>query len=374
MYIYRYPFFFRYFSHLKETIKDVPAESLLNYDETNFTDDPGVRKLVFARGVKHPERIQNYSKGAISVMFSATSSGKLLPPFVVYKAQRLWRNWCQGGPKKCRYAQTVSGWFDAPSFEEWFITVVLPWAKERSGKKVIIGDNLSSHISPGVAKKCTENNISFVFLPANSTHITQPLDVAVFRPIKGAWRKIVEEYKTRNPTSTSLEKSAFPGLLKRLIEDLTESGALERNVKAGFAATGICPFDPDKVLSKLPDHDLESSRASISDSLLNFLQSSRKRETGRKEKRRKLNVPAGKSVSEADFHQEDAPETDDDNENQDLDTDTSGDEDVNDVRTNDIYQGDWLVILYDSWCLGQVVEQNAGNLKVKFMEQVQCNR
>ena len=56
--------------------------------------------------------------------------------------------------------------------------VVVPWARKKEGKKVVIGDNLFSHFSTDVLMLCKDHNISFVSLVANSTHISQPLDVA----------------------------------------------------------------------------------------------------------------------------------------------------------------------------------------------------
>jgi hypothetical protein len=35
----------------------------------------------------------------------------------------------------------------------------------------------------------------FCFLPENSTHILQPLDVAVFAPLKRRWRDVLEKWK-----------------------------------------------------------------------------------------------------------------------------------------------------------------------------------
>jgi hypothetical protein len=63
--------------------------------------------------------------------------------------------------------------------------------------KVLIGDNLASHISINVINACTNNNIRFVLLPPNSTHLTQPLDLCCFRPIKAAWRRILKKWKTK---------------------------------------------------------------------------------------------------------------------------------------------------------------------------------
>jgi hypothetical protein len=48
-------------------------------------------------------------------------------------------------------------------------------------------------LSPEVIKLSEKYNIDFIFLPPNSTHITQPLDVAFFRPLKGSWRALLHD-------------------------------------------------------------------------------------------------------------------------------------------------------------------------------------
>ncbi len=61
--------------------------------------------------------------------------------------------------------------------------------------KVLIGDNLAAHMSPFVTELCAKHNIRFCFLPENSTHILQPLDVSVFGPMKREWRAILRNWK-----------------------------------------------------------------------------------------------------------------------------------------------------------------------------------
>jgi hypothetical protein len=143
-----------YFSNLKEQVSNIPASHILNYDETNFTNHPKSKKLIFKTKTKRPERILNSTKTSFSVMFTITSDGLCLPPYVVYKAEALWNKWTEGGPKGCRYNRTASGWFDAATFKDWFTTVMVPWAKKLSGLKVVIGNNLSSHFSVDVLNKC----------------------------------------------------------------------------------------------------------------------------------------------------------------------------------------------------------------------------
>lgn len=200
-----------YFDNLENAIRDVSPAAIINYDETCFVDDPGKKKVVVRRGTKHPERVMDSTKTATSVMFSVSASGELLPPFVVYKSEHLYELWMHNGPKGTRYGRNKSGWFDQPLFDEWFTNIALPYLRRQDGDRVVIGDNLASHLSFHVIQLCEENNIRFCFLPPNSTHLTQPLDVAVFRLIKTSWRQKLEKWKKKN--KGSLPKQYFPSLL-----------------------------------------------------------------------------------------------------------------------------------------------------------------
>ena len=111
----------KYFENLRTSFKDVPAANIVNYDETNVTDDPGKKTCFFRRGTKYPERTMNHSKSSISLMFAGAASGELLPVYVVYKAEHLWDTWTQGGPPGTRYNRSKSGWFDSNCFEDWFL-------------------------------------------------------------------------------------------------------------------------------------------------------------------------------------------------------------------------------------------------------------
>lgn len=101
-----------YFDILETSLEGVPPENIINFDETNFTDDPGKSKVVVKRGCKHPERIIDSSKTSIPVMMAGSASGKSLPPYVCYKAEHMWDTWTANGPKGARYNRSKSGWFD----------------------------------------------------------------------------------------------------------------------------------------------------------------------------------------------------------------------------------------------------------------------
>lgn len=76
-------------------------------------------------------------------MMCGNAIGEMLPPYIVYKAKGLWEPWTQNGPKNCRYNTSLSGWFDANIFQDWFEKTLIHHLKKKPGKKVVIGDNLS---------------------------------------------------------------------------------------------------------------------------------------------------------------------------------------------------------------------------------------
>lgn len=152
-----------YFDNLGESMKDIPPTNILNYDETNLSDDPGKKRVIVKRGTKYPERVMNSSKSSTSVMYAATGDGTILPPYVVYKAKEMYSTWVENGPSGARYNRSKSGWFDGICFEDWLLTIAIPYLKRLPGKKLMIGDNLSSHLSMEAVRVCSEHNISLVF-------------------------------------------------------------------------------------------------------------------------------------------------------------------------------------------------------------------
>lgn len=80
-----------------------------------------------------------------------------------------------------------SGWFDMKLFELWFFKLLLPHVdanREKNETVVVLGDNLTSHISAEVVRAEIKNNIYFIAFFPNATHQLQPLDLGVFGPIK----------------------------------------------------------------------------------------------------------------------------------------------------------------------------------------------
>jgi len=235
-----------------------------------------------------------------------SSGGILLPPYIVYKSGSLWESWTIGGPrgspwcsdpccsKGSRFNCTSHGWIDANTFKYWFFTTFLLHAKRLTGRKILIGDNLASHFNSDVIKECEDSQIDFVCLPKYSTHLTQPLDVCFFRPLKQAWRYTLNKWKNNNTRLYGIPKSTFPSLVRECLERINDVGCISDNLKSGFRATGIYPTDTHVILQKVPR---ETNPDDINDTVTNYLKGQRFEKTDKYVRRKK--IAPGQSVTSA---------------------------------------------------------------------------
>ena len=169
----------------------------------------------------------------------------------------------------------------------------------------MVGDNLSSHFSSEVLDLC-KKEISFVCLEPNSTHLSQPLDVAFYWPLKHKWRKILKELKLHNSRQATLPKDAFPRLLKQLEESLNL-----KNLVSGFKTCGICPLNAQELLRKLPSQSLpEDINNSVSNVALEQLRSMRApTENNKAPRRKRIAIEPKKSISSRDLESNDSEES-----------------------------------------------------------------
>lgn len=401
---------------LSRSLEGIRPDAIFNYDESNLSDDPGKKLMIFKRGVKYPDNVVNFSKSAVSIMLCVSASGICLPPYVVYKAAHIWDTWRIGGPKgkpfctdKCcsrgsRYNRSNHGWFDAVCFVDWFKMCFLPHAIKIPGPKALLGDNLSSHFTTEVLNLCETHNIRFICLPPNATHLCQPLDVSFFGPMKTTWRNILQDWKRVNSKTSSVDKSIFPRLLKQLFDDMAST--MTQNAQSGFRATGIYPLSKQKLLNKVPtntmieeENDIGNSSC-VSETFLQYLQEQRNpnKRTIVSQTRKKLNIVPGRSVAA-----DDSPAKDEENNAtsitaikavkrkimQETSSDSSSDSEVDeqaddecnafeeetfrDLPTEEIAVKSWVLVKYETkksckHFIGQVLSLSKDGLHIKFLK------
>lgn len=132
---------------------------------------------------------------------------------------------------------------------------------------------LGSHFSPKVVNAAIAHNVYFTSLPPNSKHMTQPLDVAVFRPMKVVWRALLDDWRKFTRRQGTIPKEAFPNLLNKLWEKMQPT--VQANLRAAFRVTGLCPFNPQELLKHLPESNTDEIGHTLDESLIKLLQENR---------------------------------------------------------------------------------------------------
>ena len=111
---------------------------------------------------------------------------------------------------------------------------------------MLICDGFGTHETLEILGFCFENNIILCHLPSHTSHKLQPCDVSVFVPLKTAYRGQVERLSRGGVDAIGKEHFTY------LYAPARERASTKRNILAGWAATGLFPFNPERVLRNTP--------------------------------------------------------------------------------------------------------------------------
>ena len=130
------------------------------------------------------------SKTTITGLSAANSVSDKLPMFVIgkSKAPRCFKN-VRSLPS--RYRSQKKSWMDSTLFEKWFGELDVKFQKENR-KIALIVDNCPAH--PTAADL---SNVKLIFLPPNTTSVSQPTDQGVRRCLKAFYRRRLVNLMTK---------------------------------------------------------------------------------------------------------------------------------------------------------------------------------
>ena len=145
----------------------------------------------------------------------------------------------KGASAGARAAMSDSGWSTASVFREYLETHFLKHVKRDNENQpvLLILDGHTRHTSPDMIKFAQSKQIHLFVLPAHTSHVLQPLDVAVFGPFKRFYYsdaaymkanmgKVVTKYEIASIACTAYLKSMSSW-----------------NIVSAFKKTGIFPLN-----------------------------------------------------------------------------------------------------------------------------------
>ena len=110
----------------------------------------------------------------------------------------------------------------------------------------MVYDGFRTHETLEILEFCFKNNILLYCLPSHTSHKLQPCDVSVFAPLKAVYRDEVDRLEQGGVNT--IGKEHFTSLYS-----LARKRAFTlKNIKAGFAASGLFPLNLDRVLRSMP--------------------------------------------------------------------------------------------------------------------------
>lgn len=231
-----------YVEELRRVCVGVPACLVYNLDESGCqewvdakpklalvpTNTPG-EKLVYA--VKRDGKL-------VSVMPCISLSGLAPCPLVVVRRKTLDKDLYTKGLKKGIDAfilPSESGYVTTSIFIQWLEDIFVPWLTAiryifscPTDPAVVICDSFIAHTHPSTLEILNTHNIKLIHFPAHSSHIFQPLDIAIF----GVMKRLLPKQRSLFETGSQGDHVA------RVVQALQDSTTPHRN-QAAFLHAGI---------------------------------------------------------------------------------------------------------------------------------------
>ncbi|MCO5593831.1 hypothetical protein L7F22_047849 [Adiantum nelumboides] len=226
-------------------VNNYPSSNIWNADETGFqgSRDKGI-KVLARKGSKSVYGITCDSREWMTVLCCVNAAGHSIPSYYIFKGSRITSNYIENCEQGAAMAMQRKAWMTGELFQAWLNHFKHSIAQDMGfgQRHLLILDGHGSHVSLEVVASAHDAGIDIVTLPSHTSHKLQPLDVSVFKSLKGNFRKerAIWQLKTASSQASKSELASIAS--KAIALSLTEE-----NIKAGFKATGIWPHNPAAV-------------------------------------------------------------------------------------------------------------------------------
>ena len=127
----------------------------------------------------------------MTIIAAGNALGNSVPPYYIFPGQRWNPDFLNGACPGAAGEMSKKGWSNSETFHNYitkhFATFVKLSDDKASDHTLILYDGHKSHISLTLSDWAKKHNVTLFVLPPHSSHLTQPLDVAVFGPFKAIY-------------------------------------------------------------------------------------------------------------------------------------------------------------------------------------------
>ncbi|KAJ8956456.1 hypothetical protein NQ318_010770 [Aromia moschata] len=249
-------------------IADVMSDPsrVFNGDESGFSLCPKSGKVLAPKGWKNLYTIKlGQEKDNITVLVTFSANGKIAPPLVAFPYIRPPRALVENMPDHWVLGKSDSGWMTGTVFFEYIANDFNKWLDENDIRRPVILflDGHRSHMTLPLSEFCQNNGIILYALPPNSTHIIQPADVSVFKPLKTEWKKTIRKWqKLPENINSCVTKMNFCKVFQSTLDNCD----MGSHIVNGFRKCGLYPLCADNLdYTKCVQNILERQNAGTQD-------------------------------------------------------------------------------------------------------------
>ena len=234
-----------YFSELGKVMRDnnlmEAPQRIYNIDETGISTEHAPPKIICSKE-SNPQAVTSERSANVTIIAGANAVGNYIPPFYVFPGKRWTDDLLEGAPTGSVGTMSDKGWSNSRTFEAYVMDHLAKHAALSEGKDneatLIMYDGHKSHLSLTLTEWAKKRNVILYVLPPHTSHLTQPLDLSVFGPLKSQYYKECQTYLQQNPgisiTRYEVAKLTAKPYLKALCPE---------NIISGFRKSGIYPYN-----------------------------------------------------------------------------------------------------------------------------------
>ncbi|XP_046970598.1 uncharacterized protein LOC124537752 [Vanessa cardui] len=193
----------RFYELLSEQVEKhkIDGSRIYNVDETGIqTSTNKPPKVLSTKGKKQVGVIASTERGqTTTIVCCCNASGSFIPPFMIFARKRMQDRLLDGSPPETQGTCSPSGWINGEIFLEWirFFTYHVRPTAER--KVLLILDNHESHKFYPALEYASQNHVILLSLPPHTSNKLQPLDVAVYGPLKIFFEQEINRFQKAHP-------------------------------------------------------------------------------------------------------------------------------------------------------------------------------
>ena len=183
------------------TMEEVPAELILNWDQTGIHIVPSATWTMDKRGLKRVELAGTNDKHQITAVFCASITGDFLPVQLIYKGKTDRCHPKHHFPSAWNITHSKNHWSTEETMLQYLDAIILPYIRsmrklinQEDAAGLVIMDNFRGQVTESIAHVLEENNVFTSLLPPNTTDQLQPLDISVNKPAKAFLKQRFQQW------------------------------------------------------------------------------------------------------------------------------------------------------------------------------------